>query len=162
MDSNSSVALSDPYLLYRAYTNCFTMSRNPSSLLRDSFLVHHLIVASTPFHVPPSNRMEDIDYSPILLKQNQYQVQMNRTLLSVIAGVVCGIIRVEGVFNGLLMYMLWQILGSTLMWRFAIPSASSSLCFPNGTREIFQSQLFSGLMTFILVWTLVYDLVHIF
>jgi len=105
----------------------------------------------------------DIDYSPIILKQNLYQIQMNRMLLSVIAGIVCGIIRVEGVLSGVLMYCLWQLVGSVLMLKFAIASGSCpSHYFPSGTSEIFVSQNFSGIMTFILVWTLVYDLVHIF
>jgi hypothetical protein len=105
----------------------------------------------------------DIDYSPIILKQNLYQIQMNRMLLSVIAGLVCGIIRVEGVLSGVLMYCLWQLVGSVLMLKIAIPSGSCpSHYFPSGTFEIFVSQNFSGIMTFILVWTLVYDLVHIF
>ena len=105
----------------------------------------------------------DIDYSPLILKQNMYQIQMNRMLLSVIAGIVCGIIRVEGVLGGVLMYCLWQLLGSVAMLKFGVPSGvPASACFPSGTFEIFQSQNFSGIMTFILVWTIVYDLVHIF
>ena len=105
----------------------------------------------------------DIDYNPMILKQNLHQIQMNRMLLSVISGVVCGIMRIEGVFNGVLMYCLWQLVGSVVMVKFSIPSNSSpSLYFPSGAREVFLSQNFSGIMTFILVWTLVYDLVHIF
>ena len=104
------------------------------------------------------------DYSPLVLKQNMYQLQMNRTLLSVIAGIFCGIVRVEGILNGLVMYCICQLVGSVIMWRFAISDHQrpGTDYFPSGIWEIFTSLNFSGIMTFILVWTLVYDLVHIF
>jgi len=99
------------------------------------------------------------------LKINQHQIQMNRVFLSVIAGIFCGIIRIEGVIHGLGVYIGWQLLGSLLMAIMTTlggGGASITEFFPNGLRDIFLSEIFSGIMTFILVWTIVYDVVHIF
>ena len=93
------------------------------------------------------------------LRLNEHQVQMNRLLLSLIAGVVCGILRIEGVINGVGMYLLWQVIGSSIM---VVAMRDAKKYFPHGNRDVFLGQIFSGIMTFILVWTLVYDVVHIF
>ena len=89
-------------------------------------------------------------------------MQMNRILLSVIAGTICGIIRIEGILNGVGMYVLCQFVGSILMSVFACPNGGPSEYFQSGVRDIILGENFSGIMTFILVWTLVYDIVHIF
>ena len=107
-----------------------------------------------------SGESSDVNYSVTVLKLNEYQIQMNRLLLAVIAGTVAGILRIEGVMYGVGVFSFWNILGSAIM---AVSLGKSSRdYFPNGARDVFLSQNFSGLMTFILVWTLVYDIVHIF
>jgi hypothetical protein len=103
----------------------------------------------------------DIDYSLPLLKMNEYQLQMNRIYLALIAGIVSGILRVEGIVNGLAMYVLWNLIGSSILAVY-MGGSSATKHFPNGLVDIFTSQIFSGIMTYILVWTLVYDVVHIF
>lgn len=101
------------------------------------------------------------EFSYSSVKQNEYQMQMNRIFLAVLAGVVAGILRVEGVQAGLLMFMVWNLIGSAVM-SVSIGVSSAASYFPNGIRDILLSQIFSGLLTYILVWTLVYDVVHIF
>jgi hypothetical protein len=117
-----------------------------------------------PFELSDSTMEEptDVNYSVAALKANEYQVQINRILLAVIAGAVSGILRVEGILNGLIMYALWNIVGSLIMIFMAGGPSKARKCFPNGTWDILLSQNFSGVMTFILIWTIVYDVVHIF
>lgn len=98
-------------------------------------------------------------YSPIALKRNHHQMAMCRLLLGVLAGVVSGILRVEGIVNGLLMFLVANLVGSVVM---CVQTRPVKAYFENGLRDVFTAQLFSGTMTYILVWTLVYDIVHIF
>ena len=58
------------------------------------------------------------------------------------------------------MFVVWNLTGSAILTVYVGKAASEY--FPNGVRDIFSSQNFSGLLTYILVWTLVYDIVHIF
>lgn len=102
-----------------------------------------------------------INYSIPTLKRNEYQMQMNRILLAVIGGVVSGILRVEGILNGLGMFLVWNVIGSATIAASLMGSEATDF-FPNGLRDVFLSQNFAGLMTYILVWTVVYDVVHIF
>lgn len=98
-------------------------------------------------------------YAPIPLKQNMVQMQMNRTLLAVIAGVFAGVVHVEGLLLGMLVYCAWQLVGAAIIWGYI---KTPEAYFPKGVRDLLTSGLFSGMMTFVLVWTLVYDLVYIF
>lgn len=102
------------------------------------------------------------EYSFVHVKQNEYQMQMNRIFMALIAGVVSGILRVEGVASGLMMYILSNLVGSAIICVNLGGVTSSKSYFPNGVRDIMTGQIFSGFLTFILVWTLVYDIVHIF
>ena len=103
----------------------------------------------------------DVDYSVLNLKQNEHQMQMNRICIALIAGVVSGILRVEGLQSGSLMFVLWNLIGSAIMIA-SVGFSSARSYFPNGVMDILTSQLFSGLLTYILIWTFVYDIVHIF
>ncbi len=98
-------------------------------------------------------------YAPMPLKKNMLQMQMNRTLLAVIAGVFAGIVRVEGLLLGMAVFLGWQLVGSAVVLGYL---RRPEEYFPKGLRDLFVSGLFSGMMTFVLVWTLVYDLVYIF
>ena len=104
----------------------------------------------------------DVEYSLISYKFNEYQLQMNRIFLALIAGVVSGILRVEGILLGMGMYVLWNLIGSGIILVYLGGFRNAKNFFPNGAREVFLSNIFSGIMTFILVWTVVYDIVHIF
>jgi hypothetical protein len=104
----------------------------------------------------------DVNFSIIAFKTNEYQLQMARILIALIAGIVSGILRVEGILNGLGMYALWNVLGSATVIVYMGGVARASKHFPNGARDVFLYHIFSGIMTFILVWTVVYDVVHIF
>ena len=109
---------------------------------------------------PIESTNKDINYSIPLLKLNQYQLQMNRILIATVSGIVSGILRVEGVAFGLLVFIACNLIGSAVMCLTMKGGVTNY--FPNGVRDVFLSQNFSGLMTYILVWTLVYDVVHIF
>lgn len=98
-------------------------------------------------------------HSPVLLAKNTHQIQMSRTLLAVIAGSFAGILHIEGLLNGIMVYLVWQLIGSAVLIQYMKRPAEY---FPNGSRDVITTGLFSGIMTFVLVWTLVYDIVFIF
>ncbi len=104
----------------------------------------------------------DVNYNLVSSKLNEYQLQMNRIFLALLAGIVSGILRVEGVLNGLGMFVIWNLIGSAIITIYIGGISKAEKYFPNGVGDIFMSQIFSGIMTFILVWTVVYDIVHIF
>ena len=104
----------------------------------------------------------EVNYSIPALKTNEYQLQMTRILIALIAGIVSGILRVEGIIHGMGMFALWNVIGSVTVILYMGGLSGALKYFPNGVGEIFLSQIFSGIMTFILVWTVVYDIVHIF
>ena len=77
-------------------------------------------------------------------------MQMARMLIAVLGGIVAGILRIGGVGNGLICFALSNIIGSLILWQ------------KGEVTEVFSSNMFTGLLSYILVWTLVYDVVHIF
>lgn len=87
------------------------------------------------------------------------QLGMIRTLLAVIAGVFAGILHIEGLLLGLTSYIGWQLVGSGIVW---VHVGCVETYFPKGKNDLLMNGFFSGMMTFVLVWTLVYDLVYIF
>jgi hypothetical protein len=92
---------------------------------------------------------------------NSYYMQMNRVLIAVLVGVLCGILRVEGLIAGLSAFLIGNVVGSGIMLG-SLRGKPAGEYFQSGAFEIFHSNLFSGLLPFILVWTVVYDVIHIF
>ena len=82
-----------------------------------------------------------------------------RNLASVLAGVVAGILRVEGLISGGVCFAISMCLSSLLILASIRGSKSRSLFFE---QDFFFSEFFSGLLVFVLTWTLAYDFVHLF
>ena len=92
--------------------------------------------------------------SLLVEKKNEYYMQMTRILIAVLAGIVAGILRVEGIANGVLLFVLANLVGSLIL--VFLHRDDKTTC------NFFVSNFFGGALSFILMWTLVYDVIHIY
>eukprot|EP01095_Lingulamoeba_sp_RSL-Kostka_P009775 TRINITY_DN3393_c0_g1_i1.p1 TRINITY_DN3393_c0_g1~~TRINITY_DN3393_c0_g1_i1.p1 ORF type:complete len:110 (+),score=1.30 TRINITY_DN3393_c0_g1_i1:44-373(+) len=90
---------------------------------------------------------------------NRRVVYNARIMISVIAGIYAGIMGATNLF-GLIIYLMISILLLSLVLILKIKFDFSS--FFQSKLLIFKEGLFQGLMTFVLFWTLAYNIVHIY
>ncbi|EER02594.1 conserved hypothetical protein [Perkinsus marinus ATCC 50983] len=84
------------------------------------------------------------------LANNMMLLGSCRTFSAILGGILAGIFRVEGLQYGLILFALYIRLGG-----------DGKKYFIN-EKDMMIGQLSTGLMGFVLMWTLVYDCVHIF
>ncbi|KAL0737917.1 hypothetical protein Bca4012_014127 [Brassica carinata] len=103
--------------------------------------------------------MSDIPtFSAENLQKNLKVIQNSQTFLSIIAGVLAGIIGFTGL-TGFVFYFVVMLF--TSLGLMAKAGFSADLYFDSWNRVLFDGFL-GGLMSFVLFWTFAYDLVHIF
>ncbi|CAN6876777.1 hypothetical protein Bca4012_079025 [Brassica carinata] len=103
--------------------------------------------------------MSDIPtFSAENLQKNLKVIQNCRTFLSIIAGVLAGIIGFTGLTGFVFYFVVMLITSVGLM---AKAGFSADVYFDSWNRVLFDGFL-GGLMSFVLFWTFAYDLVHIF
>ena len=85
-------------------------------------------------------------------------VSESRNLASVLTGIVAGILKVEGIVLGGAFFVLAMCISSLLILA-SLRGEKTSAYFQH---DFFFNELFSGLLVFVLTWTLSYDLVHLF
>ncbi|PFH33050.1 hypothetical protein BESB_082490 [Besnoitia besnoiti] len=93
-----------------------------------------------------------------MVAHNYRQVAINRHLAAVVAGSVAGVFGLEGL-PGLFVFILVTLLGACLM---VAETGFQCKSFFTNPKDIFFAQFFTAALTFILVWTLVYNVVYIF
>ncbi|XP_059069867.1 uncharacterized protein LOC131038119 isoform X4 [Cryptomeria japonica] len=97
-------------------------------------------------------------FSPENLQNNMRVIYYSRTFLSIMAGVVAGILGLTG-WKGFIFYFMIMILtslGVVVKIKFDIHEY-----FDSWNRVILDG-ISGGLMSFVLFWTFAYDIVHIF
>ncbi|XP_002280085.1 uncharacterized protein LOC100251751 [Vitis vinifera] len=92
------------------------------------------------------------------LQSNMKIIYYSRTFLSIIGGVIAGILGFTG-FTGFIFYFL--VMAITSVGLMAKAKFSVHSYFDSWNRIILDGFL-GGLMSFVLFWTLAYDIVHIF
>lgn len=92
------------------------------------------------------------------LQYNLGQLRHCRTFAGAMGGAVAGIMKV-GVGFGLFIFALFTIMTGVFL---QIKLKGQTERFFAKKYDVFTEACFSAVMTFILVWTLVYDTVHIF
>nr|CEL65797.1 TPA: Rab5-interacting protein, putative [Neospora caninum Liverpool] len=95
---------------------------------------------------------------PSMVSHNYRQLTVNRHLAAVVAGSVAGIFGLEGL-PGLFVFVLVTLLGGCLM---VVETGFQCKLFFANTTDVFFAQFFTAALTFILIWTLVYNIVYIF
>jgi len=102
---------------------------------------------------------------PVLLADRQMAnantLAKTRTACSLIAGVGAGVLGLTGMV-GFAFYIAQAVLASMLVLSISCGNTPAPY-FAKGRSELFSvSGLLSGLTTFVLVWTVVYDCLYIF
>mmetsp|Transcript_3033 Transcript_3033/g.7570 ORF Transcript_3033/g.7570 Transcript_3033/m.7570 type:complete len:126 (-) Transcript_3033:330-707(-) len=97
-------------------------------------------------------------FAPDKIGHNAQAVDYCRTFLSIVGGCATGIAGYTGL-TGLLCFFLTSLLVSTWVALKAGPSPSPY--FPS-IRGIFTGGLMGGFGSFVLFWTMAYDIVHIY
>jgi ER membrane protein complex subunit 6 len=100
-------------------------------------------------------------FLPDKVQQNGETVYRVRTLTSLLAGVAAGVLGITGVY-GLLFFIAHAVLTAFALQRFSC-NGNADVYFPAGQKQLYSfSELTTGALTYILVWTLVYDSIYIF
>eukprot|EP00262_Sarcandra_glabra_P017540 TRINITY_DN6038_c0_g1_i2.p1 TRINITY_DN6038_c0_g1~~TRINITY_DN6038_c0_g1_i2.p1 ORF type:complete len:121 (+),score=13.77 TRINITY_DN6038_c0_g1_i2:160-522(+) len=106
-----------------------------------------------------SDAIDDIPtFNAENLQNNMKAIYYSRTFLSIIGGVVAGILGLTGLM-GFVFYFL--IMAFTSLGLAAKAKFSIHAYFDSWNRIILDGFL-GGLMSFVLFWTFAYDIVHIF
>ncbi|KAL2341635.1 hypothetical protein Fmac_009575 [Flemingia macrophylla] len=92
------------------------------------------------------------------MQNNMKIIYYSRTFLSIIGGVVAGILGFTGL-KGFVFYLL--LMGLTSLGLVAKAGFSTHTYFDSWNRVLLDGFL-GGLMSFVLFWTFAYDIVHIF
>ncbi|XP_015574708.1 ER membrane protein complex subunit 6 [Ricinus communis] len=92
------------------------------------------------------------------LQSNMKIIYYSRTFLSIIGGVIAGILGFTGLY-GFIFYFL--VMATTSIGLLAKAKFSVHSYF-DSWNQIILDGFFGGLMSFVLFWTFAYDLVHIF
>jgi hypothetical protein len=83
-----------------------------------------------------------------------------RTFTSLVAGVVAGVLGLTGLF-GAVFYAVIVVLSGTLYTVVACRGKPLEY-FAHGEQGRFMGNLTSGILTFILAWTIAYDSIYVF
>ena len=93
---------------------------------------------------------------------NHMEFSQSRNLAAILAGCVAGILKVEGYIPGAIFYLISMFSSSVLITVKAGGSFQRLEDFFTSKKFVFSGEIFSGLLVFVLCWTLAYDLVHVF
>lgn len=95
------------------------------------------------------------------LGKNYEAVFQVRTMGALLAGVAAGVLGLTN-FWGLFFFVACAAVTSFAIMTFGC-NGNPSKFFPKGTSELFSvQQVLGGAMTYILVWTVIYDAIYIF
>ncbi|XP_031481617.1 uncharacterized protein LOC116251467 [Nymphaea colorata] len=92
------------------------------------------------------------------LQNNMKIIYYSRTFLSIIGGVVAGILGFTGMMGFIFYFLIMAVtsLGIAIKAKFSIHNYFDSW------NRVLLDGFFGGLMSFVLFWTFAYDIVHIF
>lgn len=98
---------------------------------------------------------------PERVAQNAEAVTRIRTMSSLISGVAAGILGITG-WVGLLFFLIHAVVVSQII--ISVSNRGNCMAhFVNGKSDLFAfGGLATGLLTFVLAWTLAYDAIYIF
>ncbi|XAR56969.1 hypothetical protein NMG60_11024952 [Bertholletia excelsa] len=107
----------------------------------------------------PSEAVNDLPtFNAENMQSNMKSVYYSRTFMSIIGGVIAGILGFTG-FTGFVFYFL--VMAITSVGLITKAGFSINSYFDSWNQIIFDGIL-GGLMSFVLFWTFAYDIVHIF
>ncbi|XP_041000215.1 ER membrane protein complex subunit 6-like [Juglans microcarpa x Juglans regia] len=92
------------------------------------------------------------------LQSNMKTIYYSRTFLSIVGGVIAGILGFTGLTGFILYFLIMAITSAGLIAK----SGFSIHSYFDSWNRVVLDGFFSGLMSFVLFWTFAYDIVHIF
>eukprot|EP01112_Ceratiomyxa_fruticulosa_P013693 TRINITY_DN3868_c0_g1_i1.p1 TRINITY_DN3868_c0_g1~~TRINITY_DN3868_c0_g1_i1.p1 ORF type:complete len:105 (+),score=8.25 TRINITY_DN3868_c0_g1_i1:147-461(+) len=98
------------------------------------------------------------DFSPEHMASNNRVLYYSRILISIIAGCATGIIGLTG-YVGFLPYFITYAIICGLMW---FKMNGKPLVYLQSETSLWWDGLFTGLLSYVLFWTLSYDIIHIY
>eukprot|EP01122_Echinamoeba_exundans_P017600 TRINITY_DN9424_c0_g1_i1.p1 TRINITY_DN9424_c0_g1~~TRINITY_DN9424_c0_g1_i1.p1 ORF type:complete len:111 (-),score=14.82 TRINITY_DN9424_c0_g1_i1:20-352(-) len=100
-------------------------------------------------------------FSPEKMAEVSRIVNSCRTIVSTFGGMTAGILGLYG-FTGIFFYVILTIvLGAMILFLKSSPKGQWTTHFRHWS-DVMTDGMFTGLFTFIMFWTLLYDIVHIY
>eukprot|EP01114_Cavostelium_apophysatum_P007136 TRINITY_DN1889_c0_g1_i1.p1 TRINITY_DN1889_c0_g1~~TRINITY_DN1889_c0_g1_i1.p1 ORF type:complete len:113 (+),score=7.21 TRINITY_DN1889_c0_g1_i1:109-447(+) len=100
-----------------------------------------------------------ISYVPAEIAYNANILYFCRILTSTVAGCLIGVLGITGVY-GFLMYFVNFFIISGLIYVLKVNQNTDPYFISKST--LFWDGIFHGMLTYIMFWTLFYDIVHIY
>ncbi|CAF3251057.1 unnamed protein product [Rotaria socialis] len=114
--------------------------------------------AAIPSAPHNKRKVESILYSDIAVRYNENSLEQCRTSVSALSGCVAGIIGLTS-YKGFLFYGFSMFLLSLLIFIFIRHEHRK---FFTGLNHVFVNGFFNGLLTYVLFWTFLYGMVHVY
>jgi hypothetical protein len=103
-------------------------------------------------------RHESVLYSDVAVRLNENSLEQCRTSVSVLSGCVAGIIGLTS-YKGFFFYGFSMLLLSLLIFVFIRHEHRK---FFTSLNHVFVNGFFNGLLTYVLFWTFLYGIVHVY
>ena len=100
-----------------------------------------------------------VAYIPEAIAQNMQVVNTSRTMTSLIAGCTAGILGISGYTNGIAFYLFITLITSFFLARKS--NFKYSEYFVDKQGPLLEG-LTKGVMTYIMFWTLMFDVTHVY
>jgi hypothetical protein len=98
-------------------------------------------------------------YVATYLAQNQNIITRCRSLFSAISGSAAGILGLTGL-SGFYFYIITSIIMSILLWT--LKANGQPTRYFRSTRQVIWDGVPGGLLSFVLFWTLLYGIIHVY
>ena len=103
-------------------------------------------------------RAEPILYSDAVVRANENSLEQCRTSVSALSGCVAGILGLTS-YKGFLFYGVSMLLLSIILFGF-IRHEHRKLF--SSLKHVFTNGFFNGLLTYVLFWTFLYGMIHVY
>lgn len=105
--------------------------------------------------------MQAVAYLPDKIALNADTLSRVRTVTALLAGVVAGVLGITGLM-GFVWYVLHAVITSFIVSTMTCGGRPEKF-FASGMKHLLSfGELMSGLLTYVLMWTIVYDSIYIF
>ena len=131
------------------------MSTNSEMQIRRPTTARPVSPSTSPVE---TKRTDPVLYNEMAVRFNENSLEQCRTSVSALAGCVAGILGLTS-YKGFLFYAISMILLSFLIY-FRI--RNEYRLFFNSWKHIFINGFLNGLLTFVLFWTFLYGMVHVY
>ena len=106
----------------------------------------------------PSRRVEPVLYSEVAVRLNENSLEQCRTSVSALSGCVAGILGLTS-YKGFLFYGFSMFFLSFLIYLYIRHEHRTLFTSLN---HVFVNGFFNGLLTYVLFWTFLYGMVHVY